>query len=99
MAARSHRYGLLGFPFSRLPSREAAYSSLDTVTWSTARALRRGGADVVVGAWEVQPGDACGVEVIPVSGRPDWALRLALRAPTRRRDVPRWTSRLHHPFH
>ena len=97
--ATSHRYGLLGAPFSRLPSREASYSSLDTVTWSTARALRRGGADVVVGAWEVQPGDADGVEVVPVDGRPDWALRAALRAPTRRRDVPRWTSRLHHPFH
>jgi glycosyltransferase involved in cell wall biosynthesis len=97
--ASQRRYGLLGFPFSRLPSREASYSSLDTVTWSTARALRRGGADVVVGAWEVQPGDAEGVEVLPVDGRPDWALRAAVRAPTRRRDVPRWTSRLHHPFH
>jgi len=46
------RYGLLGFPFSRLPSEDTSYSSLDNVTWSTARALGRRGEAVVVGAWE-----------------------------------------------
>src|SRR5689334_3143820 len=37
------RFGILGFPFSRLPSHDSSYSSLDNVTWSTARALRRHG--------------------------------------------------------
>jgi spore coat protein SA len=47
----------------------------------------------------VQDGDIDGVEVLPVDGRPDWLLRAAVRVPTGRRDWPRWTSRLHHPFH
>jgi hypothetical protein len=46
------RYGLLGFPFSRIPLQDSSYSSLDNVTWSTACALDRRGDEVVVGAWE-----------------------------------------------
>src|SRR5262249_21349498 len=95
----TRRYGILGFPFSRLPLRDGSYSSLDSVTWSTVRALGRRGARVIVGTWDLQDGDIDGVEVIPVDGRPDWLLRAAVRASTGRKDWPRWTSRLHHPFH
>jgi glycosyltransferase involved in cell wall biosynthesis len=93
------RYGLLGFPFSRIPSQDSSYSSLDNVTWSTARALVRRGAEVVVGAWEVQPGDTAGVDVVPVDGRPDWLVRRLVRAAPGRREALPWSSRLHHPYH
>ena len=98
-SAAPRRYGILGFPFSRLPPRDGSYSSLDTVTWSTVRALSRRGAQVIVGAWEVHEADIAGIELVPVDGRPDWVVRAAVRASTRRRDWPRWTSRLHHPFY
>jgi hypothetical protein len=57
------RYGLLGFPFSRLPSEDRSYSSLDNVTWSIARALDRRGDGVVVGAWDIQPGETHGIDI------------------------------------
>src|SRR5205809_779042 len=52
----ARRIGLLGSWKSRFPSTDASYSSLDTVTWSTARALRRRGAEVVVAGAEVAAG-------------------------------------------
>src|SRR5262249_57374016 len=93
--AAPRRIGSLGFPFSRLPPRDGSYSSLDTVTWSTVRALGRRGAQVIVGAWEVHEGNTDGVEVVRVDGRPDWGGRAAVPAPTRHRDPPPWTTRLH----
>jgi glycosyltransferase involved in cell wall biosynthesis len=92
------RFGLLGFPFSRMPSQDTSYSSLDNVTWSTARALGRRGSEVVIGAWDVQPGDTAGIEVVSVDGRPDWLLRRIVKTTGRREALP-WSSRLHHPFH
>lgn len=95
----TRRYGLLGFPFSRLPSRDASYSSLDNVTWSTALALRRRGHEVVVGTWDIQPDDARGIEVIRIDGRPDWLVRRVANAARPGRPALPWSSRLHHPFH
>src|SRR5689334_16890259 len=96
--ASKRRYGLLGFPFSRLPAQDTSYSSLDNVTWSTARALGRRGDEVVIGAWDVPPGDTAGIEVVPVDGRPDYLIRRIVKAAGRRQSLP-WSSRLHHPFH
>ena len=53
----ARRIGLLGSWKSRFPSTDASYSSLDTVTWSTARALRRRGAEVVLGGAEIGRGN------------------------------------------
>ena len=97
--ASAKRYGILGFPFSRLPSRDSSYSSLDNVTWSTVRALRRRGAEVVVGAWEIMPGETDGVQIVTIDGRPDWALRSAVTLSTSKQRALRWTSRFHHPFY
>jgi glycosyltransferase involved in cell wall biosynthesis len=96
--ATKRRYGLLGFPFSRMPSQDTSYSSLDNVTWSTARALGRRGDEVVIGAWDVQPGETAGIDVVSVDGRPDWLIRRLVKA-TGRREALAWSSRLHHPFH
>src|SRR5262249_50196463 len=98
-SAAPRRYGILGFPFSRLPPRDGSYPSLDAVTWSTVRALSRRGAQVIVGAWEVHEADIGGIEVVPVDGRPDWVVRAAVRASTRRRGLPRGTSPPHPPFY
>jgi glycosyltransferase involved in cell wall biosynthesis len=93
------RYGLLGFPFSRIPSQDTSYSSLDNVTWSTALALGRRGDEVVVAAWDVQAGDAAGIEIVPVDGRPDWLIRRVATAARQRRPTLPWSSRFHHPYH
>jgi glycosyltransferase involved in cell wall biosynthesis len=97
--AAKRRYGLLGFPFSRIPSQDTSYSSLDNVTWSTALALRRRGDEVVVGTWDVQPGDTAGTEVVAVDGRPDYLLRWIARTARGRGTPLPWSSRFHHPFH
>jgi glycosyltransferase involved in cell wall biosynthesis len=93
----ARRIGLLGSWKSRFPSTDASYSSLDTVTWSTARALRRRGDEVVVAGAEISAaGD--GIELVPVRAKADRLVRGAmrrLRAPKWLR--PRWSGPIHHP--
>lgn len=96
------RIGLLGSWKSRFPSLDASYSSLDTVTWNTARALHRRGEEVVVAGAQIgrANGDAGGVELVPVRAVPDHLVRTGcrrLRLPGALR--PRWSARHHHPFH
>jgi glycosyltransferase involved in cell wall biosynthesis len=95
------RYGLLGSWKSRFPVRDLTYSSLDTVVWKTAGALRRLGKHVIVGGAEVLPESDDGIGLVAIDGRPDGALREALkRLPIGgASDLLRWTSRLSHPFH
>src|SRR5262249_61353222 len=97
-SAAPRRYGILGFPFSRLPPRDGSYSSLDTVTWSTVRALSRRGAQVIVGAWEVHEADIGGIGVVPGGGRPDWVGGAAVRRSPRRRGRPPRDPPVHQPF-
>ena len=93
------RVGLLGSWKSRFPSTDASYSSLDTVTWSTARALRRQGAEVVVGGAEIGP-DGGEIELVRVDATADHLVRSALRHLRVPRALrPRWSTRLHHPAH
>jgi glycosyltransferase involved in cell wall biosynthesis len=91
------RLGLLGSYKSRFPSRDAAYSSLDTVTWNTARALSRRGAEVVVAGAEVTGPDGA-IELVGVSARVDRMLRRVTRCLPQPLH-PRWSMRHHHPFH
>lgn len=95
-SASAHRYGLLGSWRCRLP--KETRSSLDTVTWQTAQALRRRGIEVTVGCWEVQAGDPQGLEMIDIGGRPDWLVR-KIAGPLwgGARRLP-WSSRVHHPL-
>jgi glycosyltransferase involved in cell wall biosynthesis len=94
-------YGLLGSWKSRFPVRDVTFSSLDTVVWKTARALRRLGKRVIVGGAEVLPESDDGIGLVAIDGRPDKALREALkRLPIGdASDMLRWSSRLSHPFH
>src|SRR6185436_1266397 len=93
------RIGLLGSWKSRFPSTDASYSSLDTVTWSTARALRRRGAEVVLGGAEVGEVDD-GIELVPVAATADHVVRTTLRRLRIPRSLrPRWSTRTHHPAH
>jgi glycosyltransferase involved in cell wall biosynthesis len=95
-SASARRYGLLGSWRCRLP--KETRSSLDTVTWQTAQALRRRGIEVTVGCWEVQAGDPQGLEMIDIGGRPDWLVRKVV-GPLwgGERRLP-WSSRVHHPL-
>jgi glycosyltransferase involved in cell wall biosynthesis len=98
----ARRIGLLGSWKSRFPSLDASYSSLDTVTWNTARALERRGVEAVVAGAEIAPANDAGadVELVPVHAVPDWLMRTGcqrLHLPSRLR--PRWSTRHHHPFH
>jgi glycosyltransferase involved in cell wall biosynthesis len=94
-------YGLLGSWKSRFPVRDVTYSSLDTVVWKMARALRRLGKHVIVGGAEVLPESDDGIGLAGIDGRPDKALREAIkRLPIGgASDLLRWSSRLSHPFH
>jgi glycosyltransferase involved in cell wall biosynthesis len=91
------RIGLLGSWKSRFPSVDASYSSLDTVTWQTARALRRRGRKVVVGGADIT-GAADDIELVRVWARTDGWLRRLLRKAAAG-PLPRWSSRHHHPLH
>jgi hypothetical protein len=98
----ARRIGLLGSWKSRFPSLDASYSSLDTVTWNTARALERRGVEAVVAGAEIAPAPDPGadVELVPVHAVPDRLMRTGCRRlhlPSRLR--PRWSTRHHHPFH
>jgi len=98
-AAPRPRIGLLGSWKSRFPSNDGSYSSLDTVTWSTARALARHGFEVVVGGAETAAATN-GIQLVPVRAMPDHLMRRAWRAlgvPSELR--PRWSHAHHHPFH
>ena len=95
----ARRIGLLGSWKSRFPSTDASYSSLDTVTWSTARALRRRGTEVVVGGAEIDA-TSTDIELVPVTATADRLVRGALRRLRIPRALrPRWSTRLHHPAH
>jgi glycosyltransferase involved in cell wall biosynthesis len=89
------RYGLLGGWSSRLPRTED--SSLDIVLWNVARALKRRGADVVVGCAALLDAPSEGVELFAAPSGRDWLLRMAVDRLTRGRMQVRWSSRLHHP--
>jgi len=69
------------------------------VTWSTARALRRRGAEVVLGGAEVGEVDD-GIELVPVAATADHVVRTTLRRLRIPRSLrPRWSTRTHHPAH